>query len=154
MTLEFEDFVRPDFSQFKNLGGQNLDLYFWQTPFYQIMEDFEGLCVKVNDGDTISVQIARRDKPVVVRFNDTAAPELSEPGGFESRDWLKERCLSKNVHVLVDADNRVEKWGRMLGKVLVDGIDIGEVSSLHGLTRRWQERKDMALPSWRIEGGY
>jgi len=86
--------------------------------------------------------MSERDFPFQVRFANSAAPELSEKGGRESRDWLKNQIEGKLVYITIDPNNRVEKWGRLLGLVSRLGIDMGEASHMFGFSVPWISRKD------------
>lgn len=98
--------------------------------------------MKVHDGDTITVTWDERDFPFPIRFNNLAAPELNETGGHKSQRWLEKQLLGKTVEVIVDPNNRVEKWGRLLGQVLVGGIDVAELSVIAGHGVPWSQRKE------------
>ena len=119
-----------------------MQFYYFQSPHKQITESFSARVVRVHDGDTITVNWRERDFDFPVRFSDTAAPELSEEGGFEARDWLEERILGTMVDIEVDPDNRVEKWGRILGRVFIGGIDIGAEETRLGFSKTWSMRND------------
>jgi endonuclease YncB( thermonuclease family) len=131
-----------DFKRFPELAGEDLDLYYWDSPHRQIFENFHAKVVDVHDGDTIKVLWSERDFAFPIRFNNTAAPELNEKGGIESRNWLRNQLLGKEVEVIIDLNNRVEKWGRLLGQINVGGFDIGEISALEGHSVPWAQRKD------------
>jgi endonuclease YncB( thermonuclease family) len=139
-----------DFKRFPELSGEDLDLYYWASPFKQIFENFIAKVVRVKDGDTINVLWKERDFDFPVRFNNIAAPEKSEQGGEASRAWLERQVLNEEVEIIVDPNNRVGKWGRLLGQVISKGFDIGEMSILAGHSLAWSERKQMAKPE--VEG--
>jgi endonuclease YncB( thermonuclease family) len=140
-----------DFKAFPELAGEDLDLYTWQSPHIQLFEDFTALVVKVHDGDTITVRIPERSFDFPIRFNNSAAPELSEKGGHASRDWLKSKLEGEMVELLIDRDNRVEKWGRLLGQVNHMGIDMGFASAMAGHSVPWVQRNDMVFPKWDVD---
>ena len=117
-----------DFKRFPELTNNQLQFYYFDSPHRQITEDFWGDVVKITDGDTIHVKWSEREKPVVVRFIDTAAPELDEEGGLESAAWLKEQIFGEYVQVGINPNLRVEKWGRILGRINLMGIDINSMS--------------------------
>lgn len=131
-----------DFKRFPELQGEDLDLYYWQSPHKQIFENFTAQVVKVHDGDTITLKWSEREFEFPIRFNNTAAPELNEEGGKESQRWLESQLLNEEVEIIIDPDNRVEKWGRLLGQVIHQGFDIGELSIFAGQSVTWAERKD------------
>tara|TARA_Y100000310_G_C20693411_1_gene823848 strand:- start:4580 stop:5026 length:447 start_codon:yes stop_codon:yes gene_type:complete len=131
-----------DFRQKPELQGEALDLYYWQSPHKQIFENFTAKVVKVIDGDTVTLRWPERDFDFQLRFNNNAAPELSEKGGRESQKWLENQILNEEVDIIIDPNNRVEKWGRLLGQIISKGFDIGEMSVVAGQSLPWSERKD------------
>ncbi len=81
-----------------------------------------------HDGDTLTVEIVT---VVNVRLRDCWAPELSQVGGPESRDHLKElaKVGSRGVITVPLSDNLSKSWtfGRLLGNVAVEGVgDLSE----------------------------
>ena len=131
-----------DFKRFPELTNSQMDFYYFESPHKQIFEDFKGTVVKVSDGDTIRIQTNFRDFDFPVRFFDNAAPELDEDGGPEAQAWLEGLILGEEVDVLVNPDLRVEKWGRLLGRIVFRGIDVGEESIFLGHSVPWRLRKD------------
>lgn len=82
--------------------------------------DFTGKVVKVTDGDTINV--LESDKTLhKVRLTGIDAPERGQPYGSKSTDYLASMVAGKQVYVESDKKDR---YGRNLGKVLIDGQDI------------------------------
>jgi endonuclease YncB( thermonuclease family) len=131
-----------DFKRFPELTNSQMDFYYFESPHKQIFEDFKGTVVKVSDGDTIRIQTNFRDFDFPVRFFDNAAPELDEDGGPEAQAWLEGLILGEEVDVLVNPDLRVEKWGRLLGRIIFKGIDVGEESIFLGHSVPWRLRND------------
>ena len=116
-----------DFKLFPELTNNQMQFYYWDSPHRQILEDFEGKVVKITDGDTIHVKWRERDKPIVVRLANIAAPELDEKRGFESRNWLEKQIMDEYVRVEL-IPLRVGKWGRILGEIIHMGININNSS--------------------------
>lgn len=129
-----------DFKAYPELTNSQMQFYYFASPHRQITENFSGEVVDVHDGDTIKVKWADREKPVVVRFIDTAAPELDEDGGIESRDWLAEQVLNKDVEIGINPKLRVGKYGRIIGRLLWGGIDINQMSMDLGYSKRFGEK--------------
>ena len=127
-----------DFKLFPELTNNQMQFYYFESPHRQILEDFWGTVVKVTDGDTVHIKWKDRDKPVVVRFTGTAAPELNEIGGFESRNWLEKQIMGNYVRVEIDPDLRVGKWGRILGRIFDMGIDINQASIDNGMAGEFE----------------
>jgi len=116
-----------DFKRFPELTNNQMQFYYWDSPHRQITEDFEGKVVKITDGDTIHIKWSEREKPIVVRLANIAAPELDEIGGLESRNWLEEQIMNEEVRVNL-TPSRVGKWGRILGEIIHMGININQES--------------------------
>ena len=135
-----------DFKAYPELTNRQMDIYYFDSPHKQITEEFEAKVVKVTDGDTIRVTTNFRDFSFPIRFLDEAAPELDESGGVESQRWLENEILGKNVTVEINQFNRVEKWGRLLGRIMFRGMDIAEESIGRGFGVRWKDRKSAGIP--------
>lgn len=78
-----------------------------------------GRVVGVSDGDTITVLDADKTQHKI-RLAGIDAPEKKQPFGQRSKESLSELVFSKNV--TVETDKR-DRYGREVGKVLVDGLD-------------------------------
>ena len=78
-----------------------------------------GIVIAVHDGDTVTLKNESGQKKV--RLAGIDAPEISQPYGVESRAALRESVLGKQVQI---ETLRHDKYGRMVGKVLLDGQDI------------------------------
>ncbi|GFK93540.1 hypothetical protein NNJEOMEG_01374 [Fundidesulfovibrio magnetotacticus] len=75
---------------------------------------FSGRVSNVHDGDTITVDGTR------VRLYGIDAPELAQPGGHASRDFLASLVEGRSVEVkVVDTD----AYGRKVGLVRAPGAD-------------------------------
>lgn len=137
-----------DFKKFPELGNRQMEIYYFQSPHKQIIEDFKARVVKVTDGDTIRVTTDFRDFDFPVRLADISAPELNEEGGREGRDWLAERILGEEVEILIDMKNRISRWGRVLGHVIHQGVDMNEMIVNMGLAVSWEERPEAINPTF------
>lgn len=80
--------------------------------------EFAGKVVRVQDGDTLSVLVDR--KQVKVRLIDIDAPESKQPFGTRSRQSLAELCASKIARIVYHGKDR---YGRTLGRVNYAGMD-------------------------------
>ena len=137
-----------DFKKFPELRNSQMAIYYFHSPHKQITEDFEGVVVKATDGDTVRMEVEFRDFSFPVRFIDTAAPELDEPGGLESQSWLESKILNETVQVRINPKDRVGKWGRLLGEIFFRGMSINQESILLGLSVPWDARKEGKLPDF------
>lgn len=117
-------FFDHDYKSYPELSNSQLSTIGFSSPHVQITESFDAEVVKVHDGDTITVRVGFRDFVFPIRFLDINAPEMSE-GGLEAREWLNSRLLGEVVHVVIDASNRVGKYGRLLGRIVHSGLDVG-----------------------------
>ncbi len=116
-----------DFDKFPELTTGQAAIYYNDSPHKQIFEDFSAKVVKVIDGDTVSVSWKERDFTFPVRLAYINAPELNE-GGRESKSWLEGQILDKEVLVKINPDNRVGKFGRIIGNVILDGESMSYAS--------------------------
>lgn len=138
-----------DFVKFPELRNSDLDVYYWLSPHKQIFEDFTARCVKVIDGDTIRLRWRERDFDFDLRIAKIDAPERGTTRGDASRDWLENLIMDKEVDILIDPDNRVEKWGRLLGEVYFGGQSVGELSMMLGHSKDFLSRHDGIIPPLR-----
>ncbi len=85
--------------------------------------------VKISDGDTITVldhyKVQHR-----VRLTGIDAPERKQAFGSRSRQSLGKLVFSKTVTV---ETNKRDRYGRVLGKVLINGIDVNKEQIRRGL---------------------
>ena len=117
-----------DFKRFPELTNSQMQLYYMDSPHRQIQEGFLAKVMSVHDGDTIRVKWDERDFDFPIRFSNIAAPELDEQGGIKSQKWLEKQILNEEVYVKVDPTNRVEKWGRLLGEIIHQGMNMNQLS--------------------------
>ena len=74
---------------------------------------------------TVTLRTNFRAKDFPLRVANVNAPEMNAGGEF-ARDYLSERCLNKEVEIMVISDNRVGKYGRLIGEIFVDGLNLGD----------------------------
>jgi endonuclease YncB( thermonuclease family) len=123
-----------------------METMYFESPHKQITEDFRAKVIKVTDGDTIRVETDFRDFDFPIRFLNIDAPELNEPGGERTKDWLSEQILEEEIDVLIE-NNRVDKWGRLLGKIVHRGLDLGEIMLSLGLATKFENRNEDEIPN-------
>lgn len=147
-----------DFKAFPELTNSQMDLYYFQSPHKQIFDDFEAECVKVHDGDTITLRVDWRDFDFPLRFSNVSAREMKETptrdtssqmtvDGPTAQKWLESRLKNQDVKIRINPQNRVEKFGRLLGRVELHGIDIGEEMITLGIDATWSNRNDGKIPN-------
>lgn len=78
-----------------------------------------GRVVAVSDGDTIKVLDSER-RQHTIRLSGIDAPEKAQPFGQRSKESLSRMAYGKDVVV---EWNKRDKYGRIVGKVLIDGTD-------------------------------
>ena len=138
--------MQHDFHRFPELANSQMARYYLQSPHKQILYDFRGIVVKVVDGDTIRVECSFRDFGFPVRMLDTNAPEMNERGGQRSKSWLENQILGKEVQIEIDPKQRVGKWGRLLGTIHHNGLNINEMSIKMGMATTFEDRKKGKIP--------
>ncbi len=82
--------------------------------------EFVGRVVGVSDGDTITVLVGERES-IKVRLTGIDAPEKAQPFGAVSKKNLSDLVYGKAVSVEWEKKDR---YGRVLGRVLVDDADV------------------------------
>jgi len=102
-----------------------------------------GWVVGIADGDTITVLDDTRTQHKI-RLAGIDAPEKKQPFGNRSKESLSDLVFSKTV--TVDTDKR-DKYGREVGKVLVDGIDANLEQVKRGMAWHYKayEREQSAI---------
>ena len=125
-------FEKHDFKKYPELTNKQLREAPFESPHQQITEDFFADVISVHDGDTIRLRTDFRDFTFPLRFLEIDAPELGE-GGEEAGNWLRARLLGAKVQIIMDPINRVDKWGRLLGQVFHNGLDVGTEMLQRGL---------------------
>lgn len=78
-----------------------------------------GTVASVHDGDTLTLQTGAEQKKI--RLAGIDAPELKQTFGPESRDALRLSVLNQSVTV---DTNKQDRYGRAVGKVLLNGEDV------------------------------
>jgi len=137
-----------DFKNFPELTNSQMQLYYFDSPHKQIIENFSARVVKVHDGDTVTLRWTERDFDFPLRFINISAAELKDENGYEipagqrSKSWLEGILLNKDVDIIIKGSNRVDKWGRLLGIVICNGMDVGEESINAGQAVPWSLRAD------------
>lgn len=137
--------VEHDYSQFPELTNTQLQEYFL-PPVHQLTEDFSAKVVKVHDGDTVTLRIPERDFDFPLRLLDIDAPELHQEHGHESRDWLRSWVEGREVEVKINFHNRVDKYGRLLGHLFVDGMNVNEILVIRGYATPFEARHEGVIP--------
>ena len=122
-----------DFIKFPELTNRQMEIYYVDSPHKQITESFEAKVVKVIDGDTIRVQWDERDFDFPVRFANIDALELSE-GGQEAKSFLESLINGEDIDIIINRFNRVGKFGRIIGEIIHQGMNINEQMKREGFS--------------------
>lgn len=83
----------------------------------------QGKVVRVFDGDSFAFQAEGGGKPIEIRLKDIDAPEICQPGGAESREFLRSTVDGKPVRV--DTAGK-DVYGRTLAVLTVDELNINQ----------------------------
>lgn len=97
-------------------------------PLSTLAGDLTGKVVHVSDGDSMIVLTNGTEQRV--RMHGIDAPERKQPYNRKARQSLAELVAGKTVTVQYDKE---DKYGRIVGKVLVDGTDAGLVQLQRGM---------------------
>ena len=94
-----------------------------------------GKVVGLADGDTITI-LTDQNEEVRVRLAGIDAPEKGQPFGQASKEHLSQLVFEKRVeiHYL-----KYDRYGRVIGKVLLDNVDICLSQVRNGLA--WHYKK-------------
>lgn len=82
-------------------------------------ETITGYVVAISDGDTLTVLDSNRQQHKI-RLAGIDAPEKAQAFGDRSKQNLAALTFNKNVTV---EWNKLDRYGRTIGKILVNGID-------------------------------
>lgn len=95
------------------------------------------IVTSVHDGDTLSVKF---NIEANIRLIENWSPELSKPGGKESLENLTKLCpVGSKVMVKVPLYDNLSKsftFGRIVGRVYKDGLDLSELQVSQGFATK------------------
>ena len=92
-------------------------------------ETITGQVVGIADGDTITVLDADKVQHKI-RLSGIDAPEKKQPFGNRSKESLSDLAFDKTVNV---ETSKRDRYGRQIGKVLVNGQDVNLVQVERGM---------------------
>lgn len=84
-----------------------------------VSDTLQGRVVGVSDGDTVTV-LDSMNTQVKIRLLGIDAPEKKQSFGSKSKESLSNLVFNKQVTVEY---SKKDKYGRTVGKIIVDGID-------------------------------
>ena len=134
-----------DFVKYPELTDAQMPELGFTSPHQQITEDFDATVVRVHDGDTVTLSTDFRDFNFPLRMADIDSPELNE-GGEEAREWLKGQIEGEDVQILIDRNNRVGKYGRLIGRIISRGIDVGMMELTLGIAKAFGKKNEGKIP--------
>ncbi len=137
--------LEHDYAAYPELTNRQISEYGFTSPHKQITEDFEASVIRVHDGDTVTLRTSFRDFDFPLRLLDIDAPEMNA-GGEVARDWLKGLILGEDVQIKINRNNRVGKYGRLLGQIISRGLNIGEMEIVLGLAKPFGKKDEGQIP--------
>lgn len=96
---------------------------------FAVQADFTGRVVKISDGDSVTV-LDNNKVQHRIRLTGIDAPERNQAFGSRSKQSLSELIFSKTVTV---STNKRDRYGRILGKIYVNGIDVNKEQIRRGM---------------------
>jgi len=100
-----------------------------------------GRVVKVADGDTITI-LTDGNRQVRIRLLDIDAPEKGQDFSDKSRRYLAELVAGKTVTV---EWSRKDRYGRILGTVYADNINVNEEMVKAGLAWKYRYSRNKRI---------
>lgn len=101
--------------------------------------ELEGIVNHVVDGDTLDINDIR------IRLALIDTPERGQEGYMESKEFVKNLCLNKNGEVDIDdGQRRGDRYGREIGVVYCDGINLNNALVENNLTKIYKEYCDIS----------
>ena len=105
---------------------------FAEAPATQVLT---GRIVKVADGDTVTV-LDETNTQHKIRLQGIDAPESRQAFGTQSKKSLSEMVFGREVTVTYE---KTDQYGRLLGKILLDGRDINLEQVRNGMAWHYKE---------------
>lgn len=105
-------------------------------------QTLNGRVVRVADGDTVTVLDATNTQHRI-RLEGIDAPESHQAFGAQSKQSLSEMVFGKDVSVVV---RKTDQYGRLVGKILLDGKDINLEQVKAGLAWHYKEYQREQTP--------
>lgn len=98
--------------------------------------------VRVADGDTITV-LDSNDTQHRIRLEGIDAPESHQAFGTQSKKNLSDMVFGKEVTIVYE---KTDQYGRLVGKILLDGKDINLEQVKAGLAWHYKEYQREQTP--------
>jgi endonuclease YncB( thermonuclease family) len=95
---------------------------------------YQGTVVRIVDGDTLVLLVDQQQ--LKIRLADIDTPERKQPFGTKAKQALSDLAFGKQARVV---EVTVDRYGRIVGRVYVDGIDVNRELVAQGYA--WVYRK-------------
>ena len=105
-------------------------------------QSLTGRVVRIADGDTITV-LDSTDTQHRIRLEGIDAPESHQAFGTRSKKSLSEMVFGKDVTVVYQ---KTDQYGRLVGKILLDGKDINLEQVKAGMAWHYKEYQREQTP--------
>lgn len=101
--------------------------------------ELEGIVNYVVDGDTLDINDIR------IRLALVDTPERGQDGYKEAREFVKNLCVNKKGEVDIDdGQRRGDRYGREMGVIYCDGINVNKALVENNLTKIYTEYCDIS----------
>ena len=101
--------------------------------------ELEGIVKHVVDGDTLDINDIR------VRLSLVNTPERGQEGYIEAKELVKNLCLNKKGEIDIDdGQRRGDRYGREIGIVYCDGINLNAALMKNNLAKIYTDYCDIS----------
>ncbi|HLN34603.1 MAG TPA: thermonuclease family protein [Nitrososphaeraceae archaeon] len=101
--------------------------------------ELEGIVNYIVDGDTLDINDIR------IRLSLVDTPERGQEGFKQAKEFVKKLCLNKKGQVDIDdGQRRGDRYGRDIGVVFCDGVNINKALVDNNLARIYTEYCDIS----------
>ena len=94
-----------------------------------------GIVVGISDGDTLTLLDAQKQQHKI-RLSGIDTPEKAQPWGQNAKESLSNMVFNRQVTV---DWHKTDRYGRTLGKVIVDGVDANLVLVKAGMAWHYKQ---------------
>lgn len=87
---------------------------------------YKATVLSIHDGDTMTLRLDMGRRIYIedsIRLYRINAPELSQAGGKEARDYLRVLCPNLSEVRVQTYKNQQDKYGRWLGDIYIDSAE-------------------------------
>lgn len=93
---------------------------FFLCSSHSFSKEYRGKVVGISDGDTITLLTAEK-KEIKIRLAEIDTPESAQPYGSRAKQQLSDLIFNKVATII---QNDIDRYGRVVGKVYVEGTYI------------------------------